>query len=171
MENPNITKDTPLAEVKKIGMKCNQCGKCCSFGSGFVLESEIPKIAAFLKTDAKTFKKEYLEPEEIFATTVFKFKTKKAGKPYGPCMFLEDNKCKIHKVKPLHCMICNCAEGDDLHVWFMVNYCLNKYDPESIRQYVSYIDTGGRVIPGAELEKVFPDKKLLKEILEYKRIR
>ena len=97
---------------------------------------------------------------------------KKEGKPYGPCVFLDNNLCRIHAVKPLHCSVCNCGEdGDDLHVWFMVNYCLNIYDPESIRQYNSYIETGGRVIEGAELEKVFPDKQKLKRILSYKRFR
>jgi len=168
-----ITKSTPLETVLKIGENCNQCGKCCSFGSGFVLESEITKIASFLGIPKDKFVRDFLEETEIFHTKVFKFKSdKKGGKPYGPCMFLDDKKCKIHAVKPLHCRIGNCGEqGDDLHVWFMVNYLLNIYDPESVRQYDSYVKTDGKVLEGAKLEEVFPDKEMLGKILRYERIR
>ncbi|MBW2966983.1 hypothetical protein KY362_00705 [Candidatus Woesearchaeota archaeon] len=104
---------------------------------------------------------------------MFKFRSdKEPGKPYGPCMFLENKQCRIQEVKPLHCRIGNCREhGEDLHTWFIVNKCLNIFDPESIRQYHSYIVTGGRVLPGAELERLFPDKKQLKDILEYRRMK
>ena len=51
----NITKETPLEEVKKLGEQCDQCGKCCSYGSGFMLESEITKIAAFLDIEKEKF--------------------------------------------------------------------------------------------------------------------
>ncbi|MBW2971965.1 YkgJ family cysteine cluster protein [Candidatus Woesearchaeota archaeon] len=164
-----ITKDTSLEEVKKLGEECDKCGKCCSYGSGFMLESEVPRMAAFLKIPKEKFIRDFLEETEIFHTRIFKIRPfKKEGMPYGPCMFLDKNLCRIHAVKPLHCNVCNCAEhGDDLHVWFMVNYCLNIYDPESIRQYASYLETGGRLIPGAELDKVFPDKAKLKRILDY----
>lgn len=174
MDTIEITKDTKKEDVLKLGEKCNKCGKCCSYGSGFALKDEIPRIAAFLNMESKTFTDKFLEETEIFHTQVFKFRAKKvAGKPYGNCMFLEpDNLCQIHDVKPLHCRIGNCTEhGDDLHVWFMLNYCLNTFDPESIRQYKSYIDTGGRILPGAELENIFPDKEKLKKILSYDRFR
>ncbi len=168
-----IKKSTKLEEALKIGEDCNQCGKCCTYGSGFVLESEITKIAAFLNVPKDKFIKDFLDEIEIFHTPVFKIKPmKKDDKPYGPCIFLDSKKCRIHKIKPLHCRIGNCSEhGDDLHTWFIVNYCLNIYDPESIRQYDSYIKTGGRVIEGAELEKLFPDKHKLRRILDYERFR
>jgi len=169
----NIKKDTPLDYVLGLGAGCNKCGKCCSHGSGFVLESEIPKIAATFKLSSEEFKKRFLEEIEIFHTSVFKIKSlKKDSKPYGPCMFLERDLCKIHDIKPLHCRIGNCSDdGDDLHTWFILNYCLNIYDPESIRQYDSYVRTGGKVLEGAELEKLFKDKQELKRILSYKRFK
>jgi Fe-S-cluster containining protein len=169
-----ITKDTPLKNILEIGAKCNKCGSCCSFGSGFVLDSELSKIAASLNMDKERFKKECAEEQEIFHTPLFKFRTKKQeNKPYGKCMFLQpDNLCQIQSVKPLHCRIGNCAEhGDDLHTWFILNHCLNAFDPESIRQYNSYIKTGGRVLKGAELKTIFPEKKKLKTILSYERFR
>ncbi|MBN1544637.1 YkgJ family cysteine cluster protein [Candidatus Woesearchaeota archaeon] len=168
-----ITKDTSLEEVKNMGDKCGRCGRCCSYGSGFMFESEIPRIAAFLNIPKDKFVKEFLEETEIFHTRLFKIRPfKKEGKPYGPCMFLDGKLCRIHDVKPLHCSIGNCGEhGDDLHVWFMLNYCLNIYDPESVRQYVSYVKTGGRMIPGGEVEMLFPDKAVLRSILSYERFR
>ena len=138
-----------------------------------MLEHEIPRIAAFLKIPKEKFIREFLDEIEIFHTQVFKFKSfREKDRPYGPCMFLDNNLCRIHAVKPLHCRIGNCGEhGDDLHAWFMVNHCLNIYDPESVRQYNSYIETGGKVLEGAELEKLFPDKHMLKRILSYKRFK
>lgn len=153
-------------------MVCDSCGNCCSFGSGLVLESEIPRIASFLNIEPEKFKKDCLIETEMFNTKVFKIKPiKKADKPYGPCMLLEDNRCKIHDVKPLHCKICNCKNDDNLHTWFMVNYLVNPHDPESIRQYHAYIKTGGKVLEGAELETLFPNKQLLKDILSYERLK
>ena len=168
-----LKKDTTADEVLKIGEKCNKCGKCCMHGSGFVLDSEVSKIAAFLNMPKEKFAKEFIEESEIFHTTVFKFKSlKEEGKPYGPCSFQKKSLCSIQEVKPLHCRIGNCGEhGDDLHVWFMLNYLLNVHDPESVRQYDSYIKTGGKILPGAELSRLFKDKVVLDSILSYDRIR
>jgi Fe-S-cluster containining protein len=168
-----IEKSTPLEEVKKLGEKCNKCGNCCTYGSGFVLESEIPKIAALLNIQKEKFVRDFLEETEIFHTRLFKFRSaKKGGKPYGPCILLDRGKCRIHSAKPLHCSIGNCSgHGEDLNTWFMMNCCLNIYDPESIRQYDSYLKTGGRTLPGGELEKLFPDKQKLKQILDYERFK
>ena len=171
--NIRVTRSTKEGDILKLGDSCKKCGKCCSYGSGFVLEKEIPRIAAFLKIKNEDFIKDFLEETEIFHTKVFKVKSlKNQDKPYGPCMFLDNNLCKIHAVKPLHCRVGNCSKhGDDLHAWFITNYCLNIYDPESVRQYNSYVETGGRVLEGAELETLFPDKHMLKRILSYKRFR
>jgi Fe-S-cluster containining protein len=167
-----ITKDTTTEEALKIGSDCQRCGRCCTYGSGFMLESEVARIAQFLKLPKDRFVKDFLLETEIFHTPVFKIRSlKKKDAPYGPCMFLEKNMCGIHDVKPLHCRVCNCKDGDDLHAWFMVHYCLNIYDPESVRQYDSYVKTGGRMIPGAELEKLFPDKQMLRKILSYERFK
>jgi len=167
-----ITKSTTKEAALKIGSECQKCGRCCTYGSGFMLEPEAEKIAEFLKMPKDKFVKGFLEETEIFHMKIFKIRSlKKKDAPYGPCMFLDKKLCKIHDVKPLHCRVCNCKDGDDRHVWFMVNHCLNIYDPESVRQYNSYLETGGKVIPGAEMEKLFPDNELLKKILSYERFK
>jgi hypothetical protein len=137
-----------------------------------MLDEEVMRIAKFLKMPAAKFRAEFLDGMEIFHTELFKIKSKKAeGKHYGPCAFLEGGICRIQEVKPLHCRVCNCKEGDDLHVWFMVNHLLKADDPESVRQYVSYVKTCGRMIPGAEVKTLFPDAKRLKDIVDYKIMR
>ncbi len=165
-----IAIDTPKEEILKIGSECKLCGSCCRFGSGFVLEEEIPVIAASLNHDIRSFKEHFLEEIELFNTKAWKFKTvKEEGKPYGHCMFLDGNVCKIHKVKPLHCRVstCDAEHGDAINAWFLVNHFVNPDDPESVRQYHAYIKTGGLVIEGAELEHLVPDRSRLKKILDY----
>ena len=49
----------------------------------------------------------------------------------------------------------------------MVNHVDDSNDAESIRQYSQYIKSGGKVIPGAELGNLVPDKEKLKKILAY----
>jgi Fe-S-cluster containining protein len=150
-----IKQTTPLKKILAIGAECKQCGHCCKHGTGFVLASE-----------AKKYNKKNLEETEVFNTKVFKFKTK--AKPFGACMFLKRNKCSIHKKKPLHCRVGTCSEhGEEISVWFALNYLVNVHDPESIRQWNIYLKSGGKNIPGGSLKELVPDKKLLKKILSY----
>lgn len=147
------------------------CGGCCRYGSGIVLEHEIPGIAAHLRQDIKEFKERFLEEVEFFNTKAWRFRTiKDHDRPYGPCIFLDGNLCKIHSAKPLHCRVGTCDKevGDLIHAWFMTTHFVNAKDPESVRQYHAYIKTGGLVVPGAELERLVPNRTRLRHILEYK---
>ena len=85
-------------------------------------------------------------------------------------MFFDDEKgCTIHEVKPLECRTSiSCKEyGEDLSVWFMVNFVIDSNDAESIRQYARYIRSGGRLIEGSRIEQLVPDKEKLRKILSY----
>jgi len=114
------------------------------------------------------FKAKYIDPIVRFNTPGFKLKSKKTDKPYGPCLFLEETKCLIHKVKPLHCKIGNCnVHGEHISHWFTLNYYVNPEDPESIRQWAAFLKTHD-TIPGGELEDLIPDKRRLQDILSYK---
>ena len=42
--------------------------------------------------------------------------------------------------------------GEELMTWFTVNYVVDANDAESVRQYAQFIKSGGKMIPGAELE-------------------
>ena len=165
-----IRKDTPLKQVLKIGEHCDQCGHCCRFASGFLVNEDTTKISKHLKISEEKLKKQYLEPVTKFNTKLYRPKTKKTSKPYGPCIWFNEktNKGKIHKVKPLQCKMCNCKEhGEDLCLWFALNHFLNPHDPESVRQYALYMDTGGKTLPGGELKNIIKDKEMLKKMLNY----
>ena len=165
-----ITKSTKKSEILKLSENCERCNKCCTFGSGILTEQDITNIASYLKQNKKEFIKRYLEPITKFNTTLYRPITKK--KPFGECIFLNNqgnNKgCTIHEVKPLQCRISSCGKlGEDISVWFTLNYFVNENDPESIRQWSLYLKTGNKNIPGGSLKELVPDEKKLKQILNY----
>ena len=168
-----ITKTTPLKEVLELAApcQCNSCNHGCKYGSGSLAEGDSKKIAAFLEISEEQLKKDFLEEKELFNKNVLKPKLiREIGKVHGRCIFYSDKKgCTIHEVKPLECRTsiqCK-AYGEDLGVWFMVNHIIDVNDPESVRQYSQYIKSGGKVIAGAELERLVPDKERLNKILSY----
>jgi len=161
-----ITKSTPLKTVIELGKECKRCGYCCSNDSGFISKNEIKRLAKHFKLSEAKFTKKYLRETVIFANKVFKFKLRK--QPFGSCIMLKDKSCSIQKIKPLHCRIGCCSKhGQELSAWFTLNYLVNPLNPESIRQYKLYIETGGKTIPGGELADLVKDKKTLNKILKY----
>ncbi len=168
-----ITKSTPLSRVLEIGKPCNRCGHCCKFNSGFIIEEDISRIADSLKMDKEIFINAYLEETEMFHTKIFKPKLeKKEDKPYGKCVFFSPSEgCTINSVKPLFCQTCNCfAYSQDLIAWFYLNYLVNPDDPQSIRDYSSYLESGGKLIPGGHLHELVPDQERLNRILSYEEL-
>ena len=168
-----ITKNTPLKDVLKLAApcQCNSCNHGCKYGSGSLAEGDSKKIAEFLKISEDDLKKDFLEETGLFNKKVFRPRLlREKGKIHGRCVFYSDKKgCAIHEVKPLECKTSiQCKDyGEELSIWFMVNNIIDAEDPESIRQYAQYIKTGGKVIPGAELENLVPDKDRLRKILSY----
>lgn len=168
-----IIKKTNKNKILEIGSKCKKCGHCCNYGSGTLDDNDLKKIAKFLKTTEKELNKTCLEEVERFNTKRLRPLIIKKDKPYGRCVFLDEKKgCKINEVKPLECKVGNCSEhGEDLSLWFMLNYFVNPDDPESVRQYASYLIRGGKTLKGGRIEEIVPDKKQLKKILDYKILR
>ena len=164
-----IKKSTTIAEALRLSGTCKKCGKCCQYGSGFLTKSDIHRIARKLNLTEKGLIKTSLEPVKKFNNTLYRPIQIKKGKPYGTCMFFNTQKgCTIHDVKPMQCRIATCNEhGEDLMVWFDLNYFVNPADPESIRQWASYLKAGGKNISGGKLQELIPDKTKLKKILNY----
>ena len=180
-----IKKNTPLKEVLRLGRECRRRNNCCSYGSGCLAGNDIKNIAKFLRTTEirgisvvseitkeflniteKELKEKYLEEVEKFNTKLLRPKLIRKDKPYGRCIFFDGSGCKIHKAKPLECKIGNCGEhGEELSKWFMLNYCININDPESIRQYAIYLKTN-RTLKGGELKNLVP-KERLRKILSF----
>ena len=151
--------------------QCDSCSHGCRLGSGSLANDDAKKIAEFLNISGEYLKKEFLEEVELFNKKVQRPKLiRKSNKTYGKCVFFDEQKgCTIHEVKPLECKTSiQCKDyGEDLSVWFMVNYIIDADDPESVRQYAQYIKSNGKIIPGAELENFVPDKEKLRKILSY----
>ncbi len=166
-----IKKNTPLKQVLEHGKSCtHRCGHCCTYGSGCLVGEDKKDIAKFLDIDENELEEKYLEVIEKFNTKLLRPKLKrKEGMPYGKCVFLtKDYGCSIHPVKPLQCKIGTCSEhGEQLALWFTLNFFVNPADPESIRQFAAYLKSGGKTLLGGELLEIVPDKQILKRILEY----
>jgi len=163
-----IKKQTSLSKILGLGKKCDRKNNCCKHGSGFLCNDDLKDIAKHLGITEKELQDKYLEEKEMFNTVLLRPRLKTSNKPYGECIFFNGKGCKIHKVKPLQCRVGNCSEyGEQLSVWFMLNYLVNKDDPESIRQYAAYIKSGGKTIPGGKPEELVQDKEKLKKILSF----
>ncbi|MBW2974764.1 YkgJ family cysteine cluster protein [Candidatus Woesearchaeota archaeon] len=169
-----IKKDTPLKEILNTGEVCQRRNHCCRFGSGFLVGDDLINISRFLVIKEDELIKRYLEEKELFNKRLLRprLKPKKEHLPYGECIFFSGDGCRIHKVKPLQCRVGNCNEhGEKLSIWFMLNYLVDKEDPESIRQYASYLKAGGKTIEGGKLEELVPDKEKLKRILNFEELK
>lgn len=163
-----IKRDTVLKDILELGkIECGDCDHCCRFGGGYLLPEEIKEISKKLKLSEEEFKKNYLEEAEKFNTKLFRFKSIKIKNNYGPCIFLENKKCVINDAKPLYCRIGTCSEnGEAIVKWFDVNFCVNANDPESVRQYASFLKSGN-AIEGGELKELVKNEEKLKKILGY----
>lgn len=173
MENISITKNTPLKEVLKLAhsCECQACSNGCKYGSGFLADEDLAVIAKHLGVTEEALKKDFLEEFEKFNTKRLRPKILRKNRQYGKCIFFDEKaRCKIHEVKPLECRISmGCKEyGEQLSIWFMLNNFVNKDDAESVRQYASYLKSGGKTLEGGELEQLVPDKEKLRKILSFK---
>lgn len=76
--------------------ECQRCGNCCR-GDGFVrvTPEEIRKIAEFLDISVQECCNKYI----MQVSDGYWLK----DKPNKDCVFLEDNLCAIHPVKPKQC--------------------------------------------------------------------
>ena len=167
-----LTKNTPLKEVLKLShpCKCDACTVGCRHGSGVFADDEIKRVAKHLQISEEVLKKEFLEEVEKFNTKKYRPKILREGKQYGKCIFFDEELgCKVHEVKPLECKVSmGCKDyGEQLSIWFMLNHFVNKDDAESVRQFASYLKTGGKTLKGAELKDLVPDKEKLKKILKF----
>ena len=144
-----ISKDTKLKEVLKLAApcRCNSCSTGCKYGSGFLIGDDAENISKFLKVTKKELEGKYLEEAEQFSRKLWRPKLlRKAGKPYGKCIFYDEERgCTIHPVKPLQCKTSIACKpyGKELSLWFMHNYIIDENDENSMKEYEIYLKSGG----------------------------
>ena len=155
--------------------RCNKCENPCKFGSGAFINGETEKAAKLLNMSKKEFEKKYTEDITKFNTTLKRPKIQREqDKPYGKCIFYEEDiGCKIHKAKPYECKIAmGCKPyGEELITWFDLKYFFNPDDPESLRQYKIYVESGGHVLEGLELEKFQDELEKIEKFEDIKKSR
>ncbi len=163
-----ITKDTPTRYVEKLSSECRMCASCCRYDSGIFLDQDIERISGRLGVPEEDFRKRFLEVRQIYNKNVHKAKLKRDKKPYGQCIFLEGSECSIHDFKPDHCRLATgCGEhGQEINIWFMLNFVLDPDDPQAIREWAQYLKTHP-TIQGGNLHELVPDRKRLERILSY----
>ncbi len=159
-----ITYNTSLEKIEKLihPCKCPACHNSCEYGSGSLVEGDLKKIAEFLEISEKKTKEEYMEEIERFGTKRLRPKLLRKDKPYGKCVFFDKVKgCTIHPVKPLECKIAmSCKSyGPDLIKWFDINYFLDKDNPDSIREFKIYVESGGETL-GLEMKDIVSEEEL-----------
>lgn len=80
---------------KQPVFQCRQCGDCCAGRGGiFVRPEEVAEMAAFLDLDEQEFYVRYVESSPLGNRLAIE---------NGVCVFVEDNRCRVHPVKPFIC--------------------------------------------------------------------
>jgi len=75
--------------------QCQQCGDCCAGRGGiFVRPEEVTAMAAFLGLEEEEFCVRFLEHSAQGARLAIQD---------GVCVFVADNRCRVHPVKPFIC--------------------------------------------------------------------
>jgi len=169
MKKMEITRTTTKEDIENIDFECKKCNHCCSYDSGIFLDKDIDRISSSFDMSPEEFSKKYLVEKDLFDKKVHKAKLNKKNKPFGPCIFLQKEGCKIHDIKPLHCRLgSGCSEyGQDINIWFMLNYIVDQDNPEAIRQWAIYLKTHPTIKLG-ELKDLVPDEDKLNKILLFK---
>ena len=83
----NIVKEV----TKKID--CTSCGNCCKKIAPDISNEDIKRISSYLSLSTEEFIQKYLKK-----TTEDRFQFKDT-----PCIFLQQNRCEIYKVRPEEC--------------------------------------------------------------------
>lgn len=74
---------------------CRQCGECCRGDKGIlVTPAEMAALAAFLDLSREELQRRYLVPSALGP---------QVAAQNGACVFLADNRCRVHPVKPRIC--------------------------------------------------------------------
>lgn len=171
----DITRITPMDRVLSMVRKPQRPGNACKMTSGFIHSDEVPQIAKVLGVTEEQLKENLLEKRYAYNKHVHKPRLvkhkKKEHYPYGKCVFLDDSqgeqKCQLGDARPLHCRLSTDeSHGFKLHIWYVLNYLVDRDDPEAIREWAIYLKTHP-TIPGGELDELVPEGDRRDKILDH----
>ncbi len=174
-ETLDITKLTSKDRIMKIVKSPQRPGKACEMTSGLIHEDELPHLAKELDLSIEQLKENLLDVHNYYNKNMHKPKLDKHPEkehlPYGKCVFLhksdDSHNCRFGDKKPLHCKLSTDKKhGHKIHNWYLLNHVVDIEDPESIRQWASYLKSHP-TIPGGKLNDLVPNKEKLEQILKY----
>jgi hypothetical protein len=81
--------------LKRPIFECRQCGECCAGKGGiYVTPEEVARLADYLDMAPQELAGRYLEDSPMGP---------RLGVSDGVCVFVENNRCGVHPVKPRIC--------------------------------------------------------------------
>jgi hypothetical protein len=137
-EKSEVTAESTLIELQSIGKTdCGACGHCCEYGSGYLLDEDIKRLAEHFQISKEEFLKRYAEPITIFNTKGWRLRQIRTKFPAGQCVLYDkQKKCTVHEKKPVYCSITTCKPcGGDIVHWFRYHHYVNKNDKVSVDEY------------------------------------
>ncbi|MDF2577353.1 MAG: hypothetical protein K0S74_837 [Chlamydiales bacterium] len=86
-----------------LRFKCTQCGRCCTGSPGYVwlTEEEMQAMAKYLDMSLTQFTQRYVRKVNGRFSLLEYANQEEWGK--YDCVFLKDNRCSIHPVRPKQC--------------------------------------------------------------------
>jgi len=169
-EPADIRRSTPKHVIEQLSGPPDREDKTCLYGSGVLVDDDIPVIAEHLEISEQELKEKYLEPVTKYNTTLYR--PKLLAKPVGQCVFYDEKKgCTIHSVKPYQCRIATRNHhGEKIIEWFDTNHFLNPKDQISLREWNARLKFR-KTIPGATMEELVPDKEKRERIIRGEQVR
>lgn len=107
-KDPNYPNIMFIKDVERIDFKCQRCGGCCKYrGDISLFPHDIPRLAKYLGMSCgDEFLTKYAIKEEVpDKPNLYKYVIKDKGDKMKTCIFYENNKCRIHPVKPPACFM------------------------------------------------------------------
>lgn len=115
-----LLKMVPITPSDRFSFRCRQCGACCrNVRESVPLESlDVFRLAKYFRDNGSEIKSmddvlaKYTEPVLLHESGYMVFMLKTGGTD-DACIFLKDNKCTIHEVKPRACRTYPISVGPD----------------------------------------------------------
>lgn len=160
-QHPDYPDTIFIKGIERIDFKCQRCGGCCKYrGDIDLFPHDIPRIAKYLGMSCgDEFLEKYAIKEEIpEKPNLYKYVIKDKGDRVKTCIFYENNKCRIHPVKPPACFMFPFLDISDDDIEIQLLSCvLEALKSKKGKKPIEFL----REIPQYEEEKTLRERENL----------